>query len=110
MDSDLSCRVDSRILIEGVVDILCLGLKSTIYVLSLENLKPVFDDQFWREFTVICRIFSADGASFDSSEIHRSSANIRYVTGCGMCECIVFTAKRKRVTLITDPWGTPFSI
>ena len=78
--------------------------------LSAEKRKPWFRDHLSNLFIVFWSNLCARDGFRDWMLILRSSAKRIWVRGKLIFEDMSFIATRNRVTLITDPWGTPFWI
>ena len=76
--------------------------------LELENLKPVFSDHFWRLFKLFWSNNWVVSGFLPLHIIVRSSANP--LIGLEKLVITSFMAMRNRLTLRTEPCGTPFSM
>ena len=78
--------------------------------LELENLKPVFSDHFWRLFKLFWSNNWVVSGFLPLHIIVRSSTNRNPLIGSEILIITSFMAMRNRLTLRTEPCGTPFSI
>ena len=79
------------------------------YRLELENLNSVFSDHFWRFKSFYSKVWAVRWF-FPLYIIVRSTANKNPLDGLDRFVITSFMAMRNRLTLRTDPCGTPFSM